>query len=126
MCIKTPYPLLRGVRGGTRYSSPFTVVDVWNRSTGCRSPKSARVFPGQSRIEDPLRDVLKTCCSETPTVQHIIYNIHTGLFGTRIVLRKRLSITRSGVPLPRPRPPKKKINNLPKNVSPSNFPSPVR
>ncbi len=28
-------------------------------------------------------------------------------------------------PLPLPRPPKKKIHNLPKNVSPSNFPSPV-
>ena len=28
-------------------------------------------------------------------------------------------------PLPLPRPPKKKINNLPKNASPSNLPSPV-
>jgi hypothetical protein len=39
-------------------------------------PEQVRVSPGQSRIEDPLRDVLKTCCRETPTVQHIIYNIH--------------------------------------------------
>jgi hypothetical protein len=55
------------------------------------------------RIEDPLRDVLKTCCSETPTDQHIIYNIHPGLSA----------------------PPKKNIHVLPKNVSPSSFPSPV-
>jgi hypothetical protein len=44
------------------------------------------------------------------------------MFGTRIVLRKRLIITHPGVPLPLPHTPKKKINNLPKNVSPSTFP----
>ena len=49
MCIKTPYPLLRGVRDGTRYISPFTVVDVWNRSTGCRIPNNATCLPRASR-----------------------------------------------------------------------------
>ncbi len=33
------------------------------------------------------------------------YNIHPGLFGTRVVLRKRLNSTRPGVPHPLPRPP---------------------
>ncbi len=37
---------------------------VWNRSTGCRNLHSARALPRASRIEDPLRDGLKACCSD--------------------------------------------------------------
>ena len=85
-------------------------------------PNNARVCPGQSRVEDPLRDDLKTCCSETPTAKYIIYK---GLFGTRVVLRKPLRNTRPGAPLPSPAPPRKKINILPK-TSPSSLSSPVR
>jgi hypothetical protein len=65
-------------------------------------------------------------CSETSTVQHIIYNIKTGLFGTRVVLRKRLDSRALEFLFPSPAPPRKNIHNPPKNVSPSNFPSPVR
>jgi hypothetical protein len=73
----------------------------------------------------PFRDGLKTCCSETSTVQHIIYNINRAVW-TPPVLRQPLSKTHPGAPLPLSRPPKKNINNPPKNVSPSNLPSPVR
>ncbi len=71
-------------------------------------------------------DGLKTNCSETPTAQHIIYNIHPGLFGTRVVLRKTSELYDhwSSTSLPHPTQ-KKNIHVLPKNVSPSNFPSPV-
>ncbi len=58
---------------------PLDCPHVWNRSTGCRSLYSARTLTRASRMEDPLRDVLKSCCSETPTTQHIIYN-KMGLF----------------------------------------------
>jgi hypothetical protein len=39
----------------------------------------SQVPPPICRIEDPPRDGLKADCSETPTVQHIIYN-KMGLF----------------------------------------------
>ena len=42
---------------------PLHRLQCVTRSTGCRSLNIARVCPGQSRIEDPLRDGLKTCCS---------------------------------------------------------------
>ncbi len=53
---------------------PLDCTHVWNRSKGCRNLHSALALPRASRIEDPLRDGLKSCCSETPTAQHIIYN----------------------------------------------------
>ena len=66
-----------------------------------------------------------TCCSETSTAQYIIYNINRAVWNSRCPAKTpRQSCP--GVPLPLPRPPKKKINNPPKNVSPSNLPSPVR
>ena len=40
------------------------------------------------------------------------------MFGTRVVLQKRLSITRPGVPLPLPRPPKKKTSTSYPKTSP--------
>ena len=44
------------------------------------------------------------------------------MFGTRVVLRKRLGSRALEFLFPSPAPPKKKINNLPKNVSPSILP----
>ena len=38
--VKKPYPLLRGVRDGTRYNIPFTVLSVRKRSSSCRLLKS--------------------------------------------------------------------------------------
>jgi hypothetical protein len=86
----------------------------------CLSRASRTGSPGApSRWSD-------TCYGETPTDQHIIYNIQKGLFGTRVVLCKRLISTCPGVPLPLPRPPKEKNYPQPtQNVFPSNFPSPV-
>jgi hypothetical protein len=71
---KTPYPLLRGVCGGTRCISPFTVFNVWNRSTGCRNLKSARVCPGH-RGRGHFSRWPEACRSETSTAQYTIYNI---------------------------------------------------
>ena len=91
---------------------------------------SKRVCPGQSRIEDPLRDDLKTCCSETSTAQHIIYNIHTGLFGTRIVLRNIVSSSLHYAPWspssPPPPPQRRKSTASPKPSPHQSCPSPVR
>jgi hypothetical protein len=55
------------------------------------------------------------CGSATSTAKYIIYNI--GLFGTRVVLRKRLGSRALEFLFPSPAPPKKKIRLLPKNVS---------
>jgi hypothetical protein len=52
------------------------------------------------------------------TVQHIIYNTNRAVWSP-FVLRKLLSNTHPGSPLPLPLPPKKNIHNLPKNASPS-------
>ena len=94
-----------------------------NRSTGCRSPKHRTRL---SRVSEdrgtPFNDGLKTCCSETSTVQHIIYNTKKRAVWNPLVLRKLLSNTHPGAPLRLPRPPKKNIHNLPKNVSPSRPP----
>ncbi len=45
MC-KTPYPLFRGVRDGTRYNRPFTLFIVWKRSSNCRNWNSTGVWSG--------------------------------------------------------------------------------
>jgi hypothetical protein len=85
---------------------------------------SAHALTRVSRIEDTLRDGLKTCCSETSTAQNIIYNINRSVWNScRPVKTPRQSCP--GVPLPVPRSQRKNIHNPPKNVSPSNFPSPV-
>ena len=93
---------------------------------GCRVLKHLTRLPRTSEDRGtPFRDGLKTCCSETSTAQHIIYNINRVVWSPP-VLRQPLIKTHPGAPLPLPRPPKKNINNPPKNVSPSNLPSPVR
>jgi hypothetical protein len=126
MCIKKPYPLLRGVRGGTKAAAP-PLSSECEQVDGLSRPETSHASAqGVRGSRNPFRDDLKTCCSETSTVQHIIYNTQTGLFGARSSCEKPLSKTHSGAPLPLPRPPKKKINNPPKIVSPSNLPSPVR
>ena len=61
-------------------------------------------------------------CSETSTAQHIIYNIKTGLFGTRVVLRKRLDSRALEFPLPLPLLPRKNIHNPPKKCIPIKVP----
>ena len=85
---------------------------------------SKRVCPGQSRIEDPLRDGLKTCCSETSTAQHIIYTYTQGcseLASSCETSSHRLCITRPGVPLPLPRPPKEENQQPPQKRLPINL-----
>ncbi len=71
---KTPYPLLRGVRGGTRCINPFTVFNTWNRSTDCRTLNNTRALSRESRIGVPFVMVWRWSI-ETFTVQYIIYNI---------------------------------------------------
>ena len=76
-----------------------------------------------SRIEDPLHDGLKACYSQSPTAQHIIYN-KKGLFEN--VRRPTTDTVDHALTLSlTPPSPKKNIHVLPKNVSPSDFPSPV-
>ncbi len=77
---KTPYPLLRVVRGGTRCNSPSTAFSVWKRSSSCRHLNSAHVCPGR-RSRGHFSRCSETWSSETPTAQYIIYNIKKGLFG---------------------------------------------
>ena len=61
-------------------------------------------------------------CSETSTAQHIIYNIKTGLFGTRVVLRKRLDSRALEFLFPSPAPPKKKHPQPTQKCLPIKFP----
>ena len=86
-------------------------------------PNNTRVCPGQSRVEDPLPDDLKTCCSETPTAKYRIYN--------RAVWNSRRPAKTSQQHAPwssssLPRPPKKKDQHPPQKTSPSSSSSPVR
>ncbi len=109
-----------------RRQQPLHCRQSVNRSTGCWRLKHRTSLPRASEDRGaPFRDGPKTCCSETSTAQHIIYNTNRA-FWSPLVLRKLLSNTHPGAPLPLPRPPKKKINNPPKNVYPWNLPSPVR
>jgi hypothetical protein len=108
-----------------RRQQPLHCRQSVNRSTGCRNLKHHTRLPRTSEDRGtPFHDGLKTCCSETSTVQHIRYNANRAVWNP-LILRKLLSNTYPGAPLPLPRPPKKKSNNPPKNVSPSNLPSPV-
>ena len=74
---KTPYQLCRGVRGGTRCSSPQIVFSVWKRSSGCQN-FNVHVSTQDIETGDTVRDGLEAWCSETPTVQYIIYNTKDG------------------------------------------------
>ena len=77
---KTPYPLLRGVRDGTRCSSPFTVFSAWKRSSSCRHLNRAHVWPG-CRGRGQFSRCSETWCSEKPHCS--IYSIkNMGLFKT--------------------------------------------
>jgi hypothetical protein len=109
-----------------RRQKPLRCCQSVNGSTGCRVLKHRTRL---SRVSEdrgtPFRDGLKTCCSEISSAQHIIYNTNRAVWRP-VSCEKPLSKTHPGAPLPLPRPPKKKINNPPKNVSPSNLPSPVR
>jgi hypothetical protein len=104
-----------------RRQQPLRRRQSVNRSTGCRSLKHrTRLTRASEDRGTPFRDGLKTYCSETSTAQHIIYNTNRVVWRP-FVLRKPLSNTRPGAPLPLPRPPKKNIHSLPKNVSSSNL-----
>jgi hypothetical protein len=68
------------------------------------------------------------CFSETPTAQYIIYNIKRAVWKTHVVQRKKhtmLNVSWSFL-FTSPAPPRKKHPRPTQNVSPSNFPSPVR
>jgi hypothetical protein len=63
---------------------------------------------------------LKTCCSEKNTAQYIIYNINRAVWNSRRPAKtSRQSCP--GVPLPLPRPPKKKTSTFYPKTSPLNF-----
>ncbi len=96
-------------------------LSSWNKSTGCRILNSTRELPRESWTGGPFAMVWR-CYSETSTVQYIIHNIKRDV-------RYPVSSCENGsvvfdleFPLPLPRPPQKKIHNLPKNVSPSRPP----
>jgi hypothetical protein len=119
MCIKhhTQYSVESVTERG---ATSVTVFNVWNRSTGCRRLNNTRALPRVSWTGVPFTMVSK-CCSETSTDQYIVYNI-------KRTVRKFVSYCENDSvvfdlesPLDLPRPPKRKIHNLPKNVSPSNF-----
>ena len=93
---------------------------------GCRvvEDRTAHVPAQVNEDRGPFSRRTEACSSETSTAQYIIYNIKWGcLEPASSAKTPRQSCP--GVPLPVPLPPKKKINNPPKNVSPSNLPSPV-
>jgi hypothetical protein len=66
-----------------RRHQSFHCLQSVNRSTGCRILKHRTCLTRVSEDRGtPFRDDLKTCCSETSTDQHIIYNTKR-VFGTR-------------------------------------------
>ena len=104
-----------------RRQEPLRCRQSVNRSTGCRSLKHhTRLSRASEDRGTPFRDDLKTYYSETSTAQHIIYNTNRAVWSP-LVLRKPLTNTRPGAPLPLPRPPKKNIHSLPENASSSNL-----
>ncbi len=107
---KTPYPLLRVVRVGTRCSSPSSACSVWKRSSSCRHLNNTHVCPGR-RGRGHFSRCSETWWSETPTAQYIIYNIKKGCSETRVVLRKmtQQSVSWSFL-FPSPAPPRKKLS----------------
>jgi len=82
-------------------------------------PNNACVCPGQSRIEVPLRGVLKTWRgSETPTAKYIIYNINRAVWNSR----RPAKTSRQSCPgVPLTRPPQKKTSTFYPKTSPLNF-----
>jgi hypothetical protein len=105
-----------------RRQQPLPCRLSFNRSTGCRRLKPhTRLLRVSEDRGTPFRDGLKTCCSEVSTAQHIICNTNRAVWSP-LVLRKLLSNTHPGAPLPLTRPSKKNIHNLPKNASPSRPP----
>ena len=66
----TPYPLLRGVSGGTRCSRPFTVFSVWKRVVEL-SQLEQGMLSRASRIGGRARWSF-ACLSETPTLQDLL------------------------------------------------------
>jgi hypothetical protein len=81
---------------------------------GCRGLKHRKRLPRVSEDRrTPFRDGLKTCCSETSTGQHILYN-KQGLFGVRpscdnLSARRTLELL-----FPSPAPPRKTSTAYPK------------
>jgi hypothetical protein len=121
-----------------RRQQPLDCRQSVNRSTGCRNLKHLTRLPRASEDRGtpfhPYNILYVPRASEdrgTPfhpynilyiiCAQHIIYNTNRAVWSP-LVLRKLLSNTYPGVPLPLPGPPKKNIHNLPKNASPSRPP----
>ncbi len=91
---KTPYPLLRGVRDGTRCSSPFTVFSEWKRSSSCRHLNNTHVCP----------------CRRG--------RVHFSRFSQRQPYPPERVLT---ISLPPPVPTRKTIHNLPKMSPPQDL-----
>jgi hypothetical protein len=71
-----------------RRQQPLRCRQSVNRSTDCRGLKHRTRLPRASEDRGtPFRDGLKTCCSETSTVQRIIYNTNRAVWSS-LVLRK--------------------------------------
>ena len=96
-----------------RRQQPLHCRQSVNRSTGCRSLKHHTRLPRVSEDRGtPFRDGLKTCCSETSTAQHIIYNTNRAVWSPSSC--ENFSATRTlELLFPSPVPPRKKINNPP-------------
>jgi hypothetical protein len=72
MCIKIK-PTAPWSPWRNEEQQPLHRLQCVDEVDGLSKSNSKRVCPGQSRIEDPLRDDLKTCCSEKNHC--VIYNI---------------------------------------------------
>jgi hypothetical protein len=86
-------------------------------------PEQRTCLPRASRIGATVRDCLMHAAAKLP-VRNIQYITKWGCLKARVVQRPTLLTVPWRFLFP-PRPPKKNIHVLPKNVSPSDFPSPV-
>ncbi len=108
-----------------RKQHPLRCRQSVNRSTDRGDLKHRTCLPRVSEDRGtPFRDGLKTCCSETSTAQHIIYNTNRAVWSP-LVLRKTSHQDAPWSSSSPPPSPQEKDNNPPKDVSPSNLPSPV-